>query len=813
MKFNSTKIFLAALTGMVVLLYSSCTKDILDDTEVIQATQLKATTSKTVTLSPIQDAYLQDGNRYNSSVMRLDGNRRQSYMMFDLSAVDGKITAANLQFTIGSDSGNGTIKAYLGNGTNWTETNLSTQNKPSTGAMLGSINKSYYPGVTQKINLNTSSLAKGKTSLVLVHSNGNDLNFSSAETSKPPKLTITYSSSGSGSSSSTTESKSSAIAPIQDAYLQNGTRYNSSLIRLDGNRRQGYLIFDLSKISGQITSASLQFTISTDPGNGTIKAYLGNGTSWTETNLSTQNKPSTGTLLGSINKTYSIGATEKIKLNSSSINKGRISLVLMHSDGNDLAFASGETSQAPKLLVTYSGSGSSDSDTSSDSGSETSSDSGSDNTVSEPSIGGKGFYVTVNGKSSNSGLGESSAWSLKHAFNAAKAGDVIYIKAGNYGNVSLTTTNSGSSGKPIKFIGYTNTPGDLVSNGGPTFKYGENLSASKMPLLQGSGNGTAISLDKQYIELENFQITKYKKGVNSIGKYCVLKNIIATQIGSFSSKSYSGIGIYLRGDYSTIKNCIVVNAGAEGFTISGDNVTHDSNKVYCDTGKNETDYYYLLHNANNNKLNNIYVERVGNLYHKGHGITFKVSAKNNVIRNSSSINTSFELSFSGVENNRIENCFAGNYDSNVGRGKIGSFLIANGAHHNTFKNCTVDKSSESGVKFMDWREGSHPNDAANAGNNNVFENCTFSNVKYAIDYNSDWNYASSPAENNTFKNSTFKNSQYLFRTERTSRNNKLIGSRIQNIANYKTSRYGSKYNLGTTITSTTLFTGNGFSKP
>ena len=196
----------------------------------------------------------------------------------------------------------------------------------------------------------------GKTSLILKHSGGNDIAIASGETSKAPKLTITYSSTGGASSSGSTQSKSSSIAPIQDASIQDGSRINSSIIRLEENRREGYMLFDLSNISGQVTAANLEFTVSGDPGHGTIKVFMGNGSNWTESNLSSQNKPSIGKLLGSIDKSYPMGSKQKISLNPASFAQGKTSLILLHSGGNGMALASSETSIGPKLNLTYGGS-------------------------------------------------------------------------------------------------------------------------------------------------------------------------------------------------------------------------------------------------------------------------------------------------------------------------------------------------------------------------------------------------------------------------------------------------------------------------
>ena len=127
-----------------------------------------------------------------------------------------------------------------------------------------------------------------------------------------------------------------------------------------------------------------------------------------------------------------------------------------------------------------------------------------------PITGDNVYYVTTTGKSSNNGSSEALAWSIQYAFSTAKAGDIVYIKAGNYGALNLTTSNSGTTSNLIKFIGYTSTPGDLVSNNGSTFNYGDKLDSSKMPLLSGELGKTAITIQNNYVQLENFQITKHQ---------------------------------------------------------------------------------------------------------------------------------------------------------------------------------------------------------------------------------------------------------------------------------------------------------------
>ncbi len=145
------------------------------------------------------------------------------------------------------------------------------------------------------------------------------------------------------------------LSPIHDAYLQGATRFNSEIVRLEQNKRTGYLMFDLSSINGTVTSAQLKFTVNSDSGNGNLSVYKGNSDTWTESNLSNSNKPSNGVLLGNLNTTYGIGSTKTIILTTGSISGSKLSLVLSATSGNDFAFASKENgaNTPPQLVITY----------------------------------------------------------------------------------------------------------------------------------------------------------------------------------------------------------------------------------------------------------------------------------------------------------------------------------------------------------------------------------------------------------------------------------------------------------------------------
>lgn len=151
--------------------------------------------------------------------------------------------------------------------------------------------------------------------------------------------------------------QSVSLSPIHDAYLQNATRFNDVIVRVEQNKRVGYLMYDLSSINGTITKAELKFTVDSDPGNGGLNVHKGDSNNWTESNLANSNKPALGALLGTINTTYGLGNVKTVNLDPALLSGNTLSLVLSAISGNDFAFASKEHSNntPPQLVLTYTG--------------------------------------------------------------------------------------------------------------------------------------------------------------------------------------------------------------------------------------------------------------------------------------------------------------------------------------------------------------------------------------------------------------------------------------------------------------------------
>lgn len=364
-------------------------------------------------------------------------------------------------------------------------------------------------------------------------------------------------------------------------------------------------------------------------------------------------------------------------------------------------------------------------------------------TISVNSSGGStppGFYVATNGNSYNDGKSPSSPWSISHAFNVAKAGDVIYVKAGNYGNLQLRTNNGGNSVSPIKFVGYKNTPGDIVSSNGSTFNYGENVNAGNMPLLQSyNGQGTALTIHDRNIEIENFQITGYAFGVQTINlaTNSVFKNVIVTNVGDLSSySSYTGVGFKIEGNNALLENCFVLNAGAEAINLSDSDYSRVNNcKVYANNNVNPTDYYFLLTGGTNNTIvENSLAEREPYLSHGGHGFDMKDLATNNTFRNCTAKRTNFELNFSGVKYNTIIDCAI--YGVNTSSSNWHSVLaIFNGANNNLIKNMYI-QDTWTAISWADYDDGfvgpGGDRDEVSLGYDNTFDGIVIKNTNRVL---------------------------------------------------------------------------------
>jgi hypothetical protein len=423
------------------------------------------------------------------------------------------------------------------------------------------------------------------------------------------------------------------------------------------------------------------------------------------------------------------------------------------------------------------------------------------------------FYVAVDGDDTNSGTSLLSPWKTL-AFAASsplvQPGDIVYVKAGDADTAvysgSVVFSRGGTSENPVTYEGYTNTPGD---NPALNYHLNDPLQAKVMPLFNGGDRATAVAFDIQasYITIRNFQITEYAVAVQNWGTdyhHAVLENIIAVTLGELGGPGgykYSGTGITLTySSYNQVKNCVIVNANAEGISILGNNNLIENTRVYSNevdeaAGADGTDYYIVI-SGNNNIVRGCSIERIvpdivyNDPYypHVGHGIGFKEAAENNLVEDCTAKNLGgggFYARWVSARNNIFRRCQAYGSDVeyvNFSNHDSTGFLCRNGAENNLFESCTADGCKTAVRFFRSEPEGTGDN-SDYAAVNNRFVNCIFSNSKNTvIDFNQySGNRPNDAILNNSFINCTIYKAKYLIASNRPNHGNKMTNCIISGV--------------------------------
>jgi hypothetical protein len=164
----------------------------LFEAEILDARGAVTTISTTLTvkekgvsyLSPIHDAFLQATTPFNTGDLRVEAGNRVSYLKFDVSSLQSSgIEYVELELTVSSDEGNGTLKVYKGNGDSWLETNLSTANASTKASLASQLTGAFELEKTYKFSIPVSffTSAKHLNLIVEMDAGGNDVSFASKE--------------------------------------------------------------------------------------------------------------------------------------------------------------------------------------------------------------------------------------------------------------------------------------------------------------------------------------------------------------------------------------------------------------------------------------------------------------------------------------------------------------------------------------------------------------------------------------------------------------------------------------------------------
>lgn len=387
--------------------------------------------------------------------------------------------------------------------------------------------------------------------------------------------------------------------------------------------------------------------------------------------------------------------------------------------------------------------------------------------ISFTSIGQTIRYASPSGSGSANGTSQDNEWSYSQAFANATAGMTVYMRKGSSGT-TITQNNNGTSGSPIKFIGYNTTINDVTTTAGSTFSVGDVVSSSTMPLLDNNSfTGTMLRINGNFVEIENLQITRANIGVLIYGNNVKLRNVIITQMGDQATySSYTGFGIQIYGNNVAIDNSYVQNCGAEAINGKGGLDGRVNNTyVYASNASNPTDYYNILGFGSSGWIfDGCTVHRVQSLAHGGHGFMGKDQATNNIFRNSTVIGSSLEVNFSGVTNNLFENIKMYGYGTGGGEWHTRIF-IANGANNNTFRNIYMENTWAS-LQMEDYNDGyvgpGGDRDLESAGYDNLVENLIVKNTDRVINIQAvGGGSLAAKSERFTLKNATIFNANTL----------------------------------------------------
>lgn len=449
------------------------------------------------------------------------------------------------------------------------------------------------------------------------------------------------------------------------------------------------------------------------------------------------------------------------------------------------------------------------------------------------------LYVTTTGAGTACTSGTPCSWS--YAMSIANGGDIIYVKAGNYGNISLTTNLAGTNGNPIKVIGYKTTINDIVASNGPTFTYANyqsnsnQLDATEMPLIQGSrtndkavNQSYGIYVQDAYWEFHNIAVIYKDYGIlvgtafaPTLATNTLINNLACAWMGNFdpndswnptapsANSSYTptlpaggtatnfvnlqGQAVAAYADNTTVTNSICINGGARGFQFAWcDNPVANYVEVYSDQNVNPTDYYLNFYDSQNPTASNITVKRLGHLTHQGHGVSLKNNVNGGTFSNLELFNCDLELNIDCDNNTFTDFTVTGATTEYATNGKRGGIILSSGSDDNEFHNGRVLNTE--GIRFWDAKEPEGVGSTVNAaGDRNIFNNILVHNSSYAnlapIAYN--WilqaNRLTAGADDNKYYNCTFDGSSNLYRVDRANIGTNFYNCLFSNISGLRSS--------------------------
>jgi hypothetical protein len=314
-------------------------------------------------LSPTDDVYIQNRQVVNKRTLYVEGQRRLTYLKFDVPLID-TIRTARLHLTQLGDVGRGTLRFYAAAHNNWSEQDLNAEQFPGTVQEIARYSGVVGLGQTVALDVSKMMTQTGLFTLIvsLDTTGSNDIAFGSKESAQGPRLVLNehYSHLGSGIPSTRAHpapaglSDSTILAPTADVTIEDGQPRNDHHLYIEKQRRISYLRFE---VPGKRTvhKARLLLRQTFDTGSGTIRFFEGSDSNWTEQSITIQTTPQPVREIASC--TGIVGSEDTIDIDVSSLvtGPGAYTLIIKLDEGgdDDIAFGSRESAVDPKLIVTW----------------------------------------------------------------------------------------------------------------------------------------------------------------------------------------------------------------------------------------------------------------------------------------------------------------------------------------------------------------------------------------------------------------------------------------------------------------------------
>ena len=267
------------------------------------------------------------------------------------------------------------------------------------------------------------------------------------------------------------------------------------------------------------------------------------------------------------------------------------------------------------------------------------------------------YYVATNGNNSNAGTLQSPFQTIAKGLSVLKAGDTLYLRAGNYGqsiNSNGLTIPTGTS--------WTNAPLISAYPGETVVISGVNLAASYIQYVVISGltidgGGVSFQSGAHHIRLQNSEI----KNTNTQGiQGWYVSNIELINLKVHDNGSSDPVqarldhGIYMSIPNALIENCDIYNNSGYGIQIydsSGsrsDGTIIRNNRIHGNRG----DGNVTLNHGNNIQFYNNVVYGAANGVEVSYGSPSNTQIYNNTIYNHSGNGIALK---SGVSSTQIKN--------------------------------------------------------------------------------------------------------------------------------------------------------------